>query len=532
MDMSFISAVFVGFLLTVVIVYYLMPERYQWIVLLSASYVFYFAAGIELAIYLLFTTIIVFFAGNMLGRLNQEYHENLKCGKDIDKKRKKQLKNFFNKRKKRIVVVMLFINFGILFVLKYLPVFAEPVGEFLSSFRPDFEIHTFNFLLPLGISFYTFQAMGYIVDLYRDKYQPEKNLAKFALFLSFFPQIIQGPISRYDELAKQLYTPHKFDYKRTKFGVELMLWGYFKKMVIADHLAILTEKVFGNPEQYQGFYLIFTAMLSWVELYADFSGGIDIVIGVAQLFGVTMDENFRQPYFSKSIGEFWRRWHITLGTWMKDYVFYPFCLSKAMNKFGKWGKKHLGDHLGKTLPICLSNLLIFFIVGIWHGAEWRYIMYGMYNGVIIAFSNLAEPLYKKCLHACHIDPHKKWWQCVQILRTFILVNIGWVFDCSAAGMGSAVRMIKRMITDLRFDQLNAGMFNSIGLKPADYIILAAGCIVVLIISILKERGVQIRAAVAAKPIAVRWIIYYGLIVAIFVLGYASDAGSGFLYANF
>lgn len=159
-------------------------------------------------------------------------------------------------------------------------------------------------------------------------------------------------------------------------------------------------------------------------------------------------------------------------------------------------------------------------------------MYGMYNGIIIAFSNLVEPLYKKCLHACHINPHKKWWQCVQILRTFILVNIGWVFDCSAAGMGSAVRMIKRMITDLRFDQLNAVMFKSIGLKPADYIILAIGCIVVLIISILKERGVQIRAAVEAKPIAVRWLIYYGLIVAIFVLGYASDAGSGFLYANF
>ena len=160
------------------------------------------------------------------------------------------------------------------------------------------------------------------------------------------------------------------------------------------------------------------------------------------------------------------------------------------------------------------------------------------NGVIsctvciIAFSNLAEPLYKKCLHACHIDPHKKWWQCVQVLRTFILVNIGWVFDCSAAGMGSAIRMIKRMFTELRFDQLNAQMFKCIGLTSVDYIILLAGCIVVLIISIIKEEGVQIRAAVAAKPIAVRWLIYYGIIVAIFVLGYASDAGSGFLYANF
>lgn len=343
---------------------------------------------------------------------------------------------------------------------------------------------------------------------------------------------MQGPIGRFDKLKKTLFAGNAFNLQNVQFGIQRIFWGLFKKMVLADRAGVFVAMIFNKPDEYGGAMAIIAVLMYSIQLYADFSGGIDIVIGVAQLFGVTMDENFRQPYFSKSIGEFWRRWHITLGTWMKDYVFYPFCLSKAMNKFGKWGKKHLGDYLGKTLPICLSNLLIFFIVGIWHGAEWRYIMYGMYNGVIIAFSNLVEPLYKKCLHACHINPHKKWWQCVQILRTFILVNIGWVFDCSVAGMGSAIRMIKRMITDLRFDQLNAAMFKNIGLTSVDYIFLLAGCVVVLIISVLKERGVQIRVAVAAKPIVVRWLIYYGIILAIFVMGYASNAGSGFLYANF
>ena len=369
-------------------------------------------------------------------------------------------------------------------IMKYTNFMLGNIDAVLRLFGSGKQIGVLNLTLPLGISFYTFQSISYVVDVYRGKHKAQGNFFKHALFVSFFPQLLQGPIGRYERLGSQLYEGHSYNLKELQFGVQRILWGFFKKMVLADRVNAAVLLIFHNYWNYGGWYNVLGVLLYSIQLYADFSGGIDIVIGIAQMFGITMDENFRQPYFSRSISEFWRRWHITLGTWMKDYVFYPFCLSKAMNKFGKWGKKHLGDHVGKTLPICLSNLLIFFIVGIWHGAEWRYIMYGMYNGVIIAFSNLVEPLYKKCLHACHINPHKKWWQCVQILRTFILVNIGWVFDCSAAGMESAIRMIKRMITDLRFDQLNAGMFKSIGLTSVDYIFLLAGCVVVLIISCL------------------------------------------------
>ena len=530
--MSFSSVGFFAFLLVGIIVYYVLPKNIQWVWLLILSYLYYFTFSVKASLFMVFATVTIYAGGIWLESIQKKADAYLAVNKAvITKDEKKAYKEKIKKNKRWVLLLIILLDFGMLAIVKYTDFAIENINVLLGKFGAE-PFGLMNLGLPLGISFFTFQSVSYIIDVYQGKYECEKNIFKMGLFVSFFPQLLQGPIGRYDRLGKQLYEGHSFNLKQVEFGLQRIGWGLFKKLVIADRAAVLVLNVFTNYEMYNGFHYILAVLMYSVDLYMDFSGGIDIVIGAAQMFGITMDENFRQPYFSKSIGEFWRRWHITLGTWMKDYVFYPFCLSKAMNKFGKWGKKHLGEHVGKTLPICFSNLLIFFIVGIWHGAEWRYIMYGMYNGVIIAFSNLVEPLYKKCLHACHINPHKKWWQCVQILRTFILVNIGWVFDCSAAGMGSAVRMIKRMITDLRFDQLNAVMFKSIGLKPADYIILAIGCIVVLIISILKERGVQIRAAVEAKPIAVRWLIYYGLIVAIFVLGYASDAGSGFLYANF
>ena len=514
--MELISAAFAAFTVIFLIAYYVCPKRFRWMVLLLASYCYYIIICGKYVAFILFTTASTYFGAVFIDILLDTQKKTIKeNAKSWSREQRKAYKETIRKKRIAIMLLVLILNFGLLGFLKYIP-YASRLG----------------LLLPLGISFYTFQSMGYLIDVYQEKVKAQTNFFKLALFVSFFPQIIQGPIAVYDDLAGQLYEGHAFDYDKLKRGALLVLWGAFKKMVIADRAVVVMNYILSDVHGFSGSYVLFAAVVYALQLYTDFSGGIDIVRGIGEMFGITMAENFRQPYFSKSIGEFWRRWHITLGTWMKDYVFYPFCLSKAMNKFGKWGKKHLGDHLGKTLPICLSNLLIFFIVGIWHGAEWRYIMYGMYNGVIIAFSNLVEPLYKKCLHACHINPHKKWWQCVQILRTFILVNIGWVFDCSVAGMGSAIRMIKRMITDLRFDQLNAAMFKNIGLTSVDYIFLLAGCVVVLIISVLKERGVQIRVAVAAKPIVVRWLIYYGIILAIFVMGYASNAGSGFLYANF
>ena len=302
-----------------------------------------------------------------------------------------------------------------------------------------------------------------------------------------------------------------------------------KKMVLADRVNAAVTLIFNNYWNYGGWINVFGVILYSIQLYADFSGGIDITIGIAQMFGITMDENFRQPYFSRSIGEFWRRWHITLGTWMKDYIFYPFSLSKCMNKFGKWCKKTFGNNVGKLLPVSLANLLVFFIVGIWHGAAWKYIMYGMYNGVIIAASGMLAPVYARIHESLHINPKSWWYQVFCIIRTFILVNIGWYFDM-ADSVSQALCMIRWSIQGLSFSQLNSSLLD-LGIEARDYIIIIAGCIIVFIISVLKEKGIAIRESIAAKPLAVRWIAYYALIAVILIFGYIG-ATQGFIYANF
>ena len=267
-----------------------------------------------------------------------------------------------------------------------------------------------------------------------------------------------------------------------------------------------------------------------IQLYADFSGGIDITIGIAQMFGITMDENFRQPYFSRSIGEFWRRWHITLGTWMKDYIFYPFSLSRCMNKFGKWCKKTFGNNVGKLLPVSLANLLVFFIVGIWHGAAWKYIMYGMYNGVIIAASGMLAPVYARIHESLHINTKSWWYQVFCIIRTFILVNIGFYFDM-APDLHAANVMLLDTVTKAHLSQISMATVKAVGLTAQDLIIVAAGCIIIFVVSILKEKGIKIREMVASRNIVLRWFIYIVFIMFILIYGSTSTT-SDFIYANF
>lgn len=532
--MSFTIALFWCFTFGGILIYYLIPSNIRWVWLLIISYLYYLSFGKKNIVFLIFASVVVYIGALIIEKIQRKSDEYISNNKaELDKEQKKKKKNITKHKKRVVLVVAMLLNFGILAVIKYGKFVLLNISSITGAFGINATWGLFGKIaMPIGLSFFTFQSVSYLIDVYQGKYKAERNLFKICLFVSFFPQIMQGPIGRYDRLKTTLFTGNTFQLKNIQHGLQRVLWGFFKKLILADRAGVFVNYVFLTPDNYGGAMCILAVLMYSIQLYMDFSGGIDIVIGVAQMFGVSMDENFRQPYFSRSIGEFWRRWHITLGTWMKDYIFYPFCLSRSMNKLGKWGKKHLGKHLGTTIPICLSNLLIFFVVGVWHGAEWRYIIYGMYNGIIIAFSNLMEPVYKFGLKKCHINQERYWWKIFQIVRTFILVNIGWVFDCSVAGVGSAFRMISRMFTDLRLGQLNSDMFIRIGLVNMDYIILAIGCLIVFIISVLKEKGVQIREKVDTKPIALRWTIYYLLIVIIFVFGYVTDTGSGFLYANF
>ena len=539
--MSFLSMKFLLFLAAAVAGYYVIPKQLQWVWLLIFSYIFYLASGPAAVVFILTTTATTFLGGLWLEHTDRA----LACAldrtlaRDPDRLRrpanpqqplspdeKKALKGRFKQRKKWITALILFVNFGILAALKYRNFAADNMNLLFGT-----HFSSAKLLLPLGISFYTFQSMGYLIDVYRGKYAPDRNPFRFALFVSFFPQILQGPIGRYDRLASQLYGQKNFSLTRIERGLQLMLWGYFKKIVIADRAAVVVSEVFGNYQSYGGILVMAGVLCYSLQLYGDFSGGMDVIMGASECFGISLDANFKRPYFAQSISDFWHRWHITLGTWMKDYVFYPFSLSKGMNKLGKYCKKHFGKHVSRVLPVCIANLLVFFLVGVWHGPAWKFIVYGLYNGIIIAASNLLAPIYTQMARKLHIPAESSPWTAVRILRTFLLVNISWYFDM-AESLGAALAMMKNTVAGFTLSALTDGSLLRLGLDLKDCGALALSCVVLFTVSLLQENHVSMRDALAAKPLAARWCVYLMLLFSIPLLGQITMTGGGFIYAQF
>lgn len=503
--MSLVSNAFLLFTAAALLVYYAVPKKLQWLVLLFFSYGYYAAGGWKYVIFILFSTAVTYLAGQGIAKLQSSGNQ---------------------KAAKRVLILGLLLNFGMLGIVKYTNFAVENINALF-----HLNLRGMSLLLPLGISFYTFQSSGYMLDVYWKRCQAEKNPLKYALFVSFFPQILQGPIGRFSRLAEQFYMPHTFEGKRIVRGLERILWGFFKKMLLADWAAVFVDVIFAEPEAYSGLAL-FGMLLYTLQLYADFSGGMDVVIGIASMFGITLDENFRQPFFAVSITDFWHRWHITLGTWMKDYVFYPISLSKWMGKVGKWGKKVFGRKVGRTIPMCIANILVFFIVGVWHGAAWKFIVYGLYNGIIIAFSSLMGDQYKKWKKALHITGKENWYHIFCIARTFLLVNISMFFD-RADTVGQAFAMMGYSVTRFSPGQLltiGAGR-DGTAFTPYALLILCIGCVIVFVVSLLKERGMQIRETIAALPVPVTVLIYLGLLLSIGFFG-STAAVRGFIYAQF
>ena len=529
--MSLVSTGFLVFLLVGVIVYYLIPKKAQWAWLLILSYAYYLCSGYKTVVFILLTTIVTFTSGILLERTEDNLDKSLKAD-GLAREDKKALKEKAKTYKKRVVVLALLLVFGVLAVVKYHNFAIENVNGIIKAFGGNGRISTFTLLLPLGISFYSFQSISYVIDVYRGKVKACNNIFKYALFVSYFPQITQGPIGRYDRLAPQFLAEHKYDLAVIQHGLQRMAWGLFKKFIIADRAGVVSDLVFNNPGQYHGIYVIIGVLAYCAQLYGDFAGGIDMVMGASEMFGIHLDDNFRQPFFSHSIGEFWRRWHITLGTWMKDYVFYPVTLSKWMGKFGKWGKKVFGKKTGRTLPICLANLIVFFVVGVWHGAAWKYIVYGMYNGIIIAFSGLMAEHYRNWKKKFNITGKENWYHVFMIIRTFILVNISWFFD-RADTVGQAFHMMKLSVTKFAPSQLlliPAGKEGT-AFTPYALAILAAGCIILFIVSVLQERGMKIRESLAGLSLPITVAIYFCLLASIGFFG-STAVARGFIYAQF
>ena len=514
--MSFVSVPFLAFFACFVLLYYRVPEKYQWVFLLAASYVFYVSGGMYMFLFILITTVTVFLGARWM-QYNKGKYRSRRVAKRINK---------------RILLGEVFLNFGILLLLKYYNFAAINIDRFLGLFHYDASMPLVNLILPLGISFYTFQAIGYSIDVYRDKYEAETNLPKFALFISFFPQIIQGPISRYDQLGPQLKSYHPFQYENLAFGAQLMLWGYFKKMVIADRAGILVNQVFSNYSQYDGLQN-FTAMVIYaVQIYADFSGGIDMTRGAAQIMGIDLIENFRRPYFAVSVAEYWRRWHISLTSWMRDYVFFPITLSKRSGKIRKWGKRNLGGTIGKQLPTYLPTLITFLLIGIWHGAGWGFIVFGFYNAIVIILGMICTPVFGLLNRFLHIPDRSFGWKVWRIIRTFLIMVYGKTIS-RADSLPAAFSMIRKSFIWSGQGSFSARM-TAMGLDNSNMILLLLAIAVFFTVSVLQERGTEIRPALAQKALPLRWAVYVMLIASIAIFGVYGEgySASEFVYRNY
>lgn len=532
--MTFVSALFIGFVAAVALVYFLFPKRFRWVVLLAASYTFFFFNSEWLVLVLLLTTAVTFFTGHAIYKVNTKGKQALKeKAASLTSEEKKAFKSKTKKKAKLVMLAGVVVVLFILLFLKYYNFFSDNANHLLQYC--GFTLPKLHLLLPIGISFYTLQAIAYMVDIYRNKCEPDKNFLKFMLFMSFFPQIVQGPIARHNQLAHQLYEGHSFDYNRLCMGAQLIMWGWIKKMVIADRLGVFVDQIFNNSGQYTGL-IVFMAVAGYgIQIYADFSGGMDIARGVSQILGIELELNFRQPYFSRSIEDFWRRWHIALGGWMRDYVFYPLSLSKAFANLSKKSRKVLGAFVGKRLPSFLAMFIVYFLVGFWHGSSWKYIAYGIWNGVfIVAGILLSEILYDKVRIKLGIEAESVSWRVFQMIRTFLLCSFGRFFS-RADSLMTALRMMKSMfikIYDLSF--LTDGSLLKLGLSNASWILLLFSILVLFFVDYLHEKDVPIRETIARQSIIFRWIIYYGAIIAILVFGIYGpgyDAAS-FIYEQF
>jgi len=530
--MAFTSFYFLIFALATVCLYYIIPSNWKWTLLLVASYVFYLLSSPKTFVFILATTIVTFFGGRKIGEYNASHNAFMAEHKqELSKEERKEAKAANQKKKRKIVALVLIIDFGILAVLKYFRYYLQALGVF----------DTGMLLIPLGISFYTFQSAAYIIDLYRNKMEADQNIAKFALFTSFFPQIIQGPIPRHNELANQLYEGHSFDFRNITYGGQLVLWGFFKKLIIADRIAIPCAQIFQNHGDYSG-AVVFTAFVFYtIQIYADFSGGIDIARGIAKCMGINMPHNFLRPYMSDSLSEFWRRWHMSLSFWCRDYIFYPIAISKFFGRVGTDLRKKLGNHIGQLFPVIVAQYATFITIGIWHGAEFKYVAYGLYNGTIIVLGLLLEPLFVNWLAKLHINRRSKGWKGITILRTFVIVCFGRAFP-KAASFSVAISMIASVFRPGHNGPYMETIMN-LGITDIDYLILAGACAIWIIISIIEERDMKrnggdgteaVRDLLQSKPFPIGWAVVllgFAAILIAGVYGPGYDA-SAFIYRGF
>lgn len=488
--MSYASIEFLLFVLVLVFIYYVFPKKYRYIVLLIGSLIFYYLFSGKYIIFILLSSVITYFSGKLIEK--------------------------YNDKRKLILTLSILLNLSFLLVLKYNNFFGD-------IFRVvGINIPYKKFILPIGISYYTLETISYLTDIYRKRMKAENNYLKVLLFLVYFPQIVEGPIANYSRLSKTLFNTEKFNYDNFVSSFVLIGWGFIKKLVIADRAGIFVSKVFEN--NYGGILLIVGILLYTLQIYADFSGCIDIVSGVSELFGVKLDENFKRPFFSKSIQEFWRRWHITLGTWLKEYVFYPVSLSKINMKLNLKLMKMKSKYLSKFIITAFPLFFVWFFNGMWHGASFKYVVYGLYYYVLMMIGILLEPILKKIISIFKVNTEVWSYKFFQTIRTILIVCFGmFLFRVdSFAQMGVMLH-----------SKASTALF-SLGLKKADFALLIVGIFIMLIVGVMQEFNINIREELQKQNLIFKWLVYYIIIFSIIIFGIYGkgyDAAS-FIYGGF
>ncbi|MEG2377640.1 MAG: MBOAT family O-acyltransferase [Clostridia bacterium] len=384
--MLFNSFNYLVFLPLIAALYFLMRPRFRWILMLGASYYFYMSWRAEYAILILFCTAINYLAAILIDRTAAQ------------------------PRRKLILIIDLVLSFGVLFFYKYLGFLTGNVNAALHTFNATFSIPTFEILLPVGISFFTFQTLSYTIDVYRGKTKVERHFGIFALFVSFFPQLVAGPIERSENLLPQIRKLQYFDIARVTGGLRIILWGLFKKVVIADRLSVIVNTVYNNLGEHGGAAIAVATVAFAFQIYGDFSGYSDIALGSARIFGIDLMQNFDKPYFSKSTGEFWRRWHISLSSWFRDYVYIP-----------------LGGSRVSRPRYYLNNMITFAASGLWHGANWTFVIWGLLNGLYTSIGSATRKLRARASGAIFHNKAETLHKIIQIAITFSLITFSWIF---------------------------------------------------------------------------------------------------------
>lgn len=490
--MLFNSFDFIIFFPCVCLIYFLIPQRLKYLFLLAASYYFYMCWNPQYALLMLTSTVITYLSGLLIGKSRTQG------------------------AKKLWVASSFILNLGILFFFKYFDFALENLNALLGALHMQPVSSSFDIILPVGISFYTFQALSYTMDVFRKEIYPEKNFFKYALFVSFFPQLVAGPIERSKNLLKQISVSHYFSFERMRAGLIQMLFGFFQKVVLADRIALLVDEVYNNYALYQGVEIALATACFAIQIYCDFGSYSNIAIGAAKIMGFDLMENFNTPYFADSVTDFWRRWHISLSTWFRDYLYIP-----------------LGGNRKGTFRKYINIMIVFLTSGLWHGASWTYVIWGGLNGLFQVIGNLTKPLRDKVVSICKIDRKVFSHRLFKILVTFILVDFTWLFF-RAATINDALIMLKRMVKGWNPWVLFDGSLLQMGLDGADMLILVISLVILFIVDFCKYQKVPLTGWLCRQGMWFRWMIYLGMLFFILIFGIYGPAydASQFIYFQF